>query len=372
VNQVLQQMQADAHTAEDKIAAAIMAAEIEGAESGLSRLQELSDDSLPEALATDVKVLQQLYREGSKALDDTERNRLIQRHGYFARVALVYDVDPGAEPRKSLESAARRFSFRVFAVALALLFLGSISLMLFAAALVLLRQGRIQRKYQSDPSANSAFLEGFALYMLVFFLAIGPVRRYMGLTGLSWEWMGLVMLPLLYIWLSIRGNTSAQIKHGLGWHRGKGFFREVGAGFCGYLAGMPILVTGVLVTFILARSSGTTAGHPVVHLLGGTGWQLILLYFTVAVYAPVLEEAMFRGSLFHHLRKRWSWLAAAVVASFVFAILHPQGLAAIPALGANGAVLTAIREWRGSLIAPAAAHALNNFLAITIATLMLS
>jgi membrane protease YdiL (CAAX protease family) len=84
-----------------------------------------------------------------------------------------------------------------------------------------------------------------------------------------------------------------------------------------------------------------------------------------------MEETMFRGILFHHLRQRWSWVVTAVIISVIFAMLHPQGWVAIPALSAIAMVLAALREWRGSLIAPMAAHACNNFLVLTLALLFL-
>jgi hypothetical protein len=77
-------------------------------------------------------------------------------------------------------------------------------------------------------------------------------------------------------------------------------------------------------------------------------------------FAPVVEEIMFRGLLFHHLRTRWAWLPAALLTSGIFAALHPQGVAALPALTTIAMVMAALRAWRGSLIAPIAAHALNN------------
>jgi membrane protease YdiL (CAAX protease family) len=40
-------------------------------------------------------------------------------------------------------------------------------------------------------------------------------------------------------------------------------------------------------------------------------------------------------------------------------------------LGSIGAVLSAVREWRGSLVGPMVAHALNNATALTIALLLL-
>jgi membrane protease YdiL (CAAX protease family) len=80
---------------------------------------------------------------------------------------------------------------------------------------------------------------------------------------------------------------------------------------------------------------------------------------------------MFRGLLFHHLRRRWSWLVSSLIVSGIFAMLHPQGWVAIPALSSIALVLSALREWRGSLIAPMTAHACSNFLVLTLALLFL-
>jgi len=52
-------------------------------------------------------------------------------------------------------------------------------------------------------------------------------------------------------------------------------------------------------------------------------------------------------------------------------MVHPQGWIAVPALSAIAMVLAALREWRGSLIAPMAAHALSNFIVLTLALLLL-
>ncbi|MGN6728054.1 MAG: CPBP family glutamic-type intramembrane protease [Tepidisphaeraceae bacterium] len=44
----------------------------------------------------------------------------------------------------------------------------------------------------------------------------------------------------------------------------------------------------------------------------------------------------------------------------IFASIHPQGWAAIPALASIGLVLALIRQWRGSLVPSMVAHALHN------------
>ena len=106
---------------------------------------------------------------------------------------------------------------------------------------------------------------------------------------------------------------------------------------------------------------------------------LVSIYLLAAVAAPVVEETIFRGVLYRHLRdssRSWAiWLSigmSGLVSGVIFAAIHPQGWMAIPALGAIGFALALAREWRNSLIAPMLMHALNNGLVITMAMLVLS
>jgi membrane protease YdiL (CAAX protease family) len=109
---------------------------------------------------------------------------------------------------------------------------------------------------------------------------------------------------------------------------------------------------------------------PLIQELRGSPLALVASYGLVCGFAPFMEETMFRGIFLHHLRQRWSWIASASVVSLIFAMLHPQGWVAVPALASIAMVLGALREWRGSLIAPMAAHACNNFLALTFALML--
>jgi membrane protease YdiL (CAAX protease family) len=63
--------------------------------------------------------------------------------------------------------------------------------------------------------------------------------------------------------------------------------------------------------------------NPVEELITGNAWKLVALYVLVCGFAPVMEETMFRGALFHHLRRRWGWLGSASVVAVIFAIIHP-------------------------------------------------
>jgi membrane protease YdiL (CAAX protease family) len=173
------------------------------------------------------------------------------------------------------------------------------------------------------------------------------------------------------MWTILRGTPAEERRQAFGWYRGRGFIREVGAGLGGYLAGIVVIAAGCVITLILVRATGVQASSPIVQELRGGPWRLAGLYAMACIFAPVIEETMFRGILFHHLRQRWSWLVTALIVSFIFAVLHPQGWVAVPALTAIAIVLSALREWRGSLIAPMAAHACNNFLVLTLALMFL-
>jgi hypothetical protein len=95
-------------------------------------------------------------------------------------------------------------------------------------------------------------------------------------------------------------------------------------------------------------------------------------------FAPVFEELFFRGALYRNLRQtfgRWGVLGSVVIAvlvnSVVFAAIHPQGLIFIPVLGSLAVAFTLMREWRGTINASIVAHAINNFVVLTLNVLML-
>lgn len=49
----------------------------------------------------------------------------------------------------------------------------------------------------------------------------------------------------------IRGMRWHTYRRAIGWHGGKGVFREIGAGVIGYLAGLPLFAMGLGITFAL-------------------------------------------------------------------------------------------------------------------------
>jgi membrane protease YdiL (CAAX protease family) len=370
VSTLIGQLEADARTVEDRIRVAILTGESQGADSAQKKLSDISSGTLGAEASQDVQSIQTIYNEGVGGLDTGERDALIQRHGYLGRLALAYRVPADQEPRKTLETEALWFWIRLTVVGIGLMLAVGVSVAVFILACVWFVKGKLRPSYIPASSHGSAFLEAFALY-LVLFVTLGVLLRYAGPVSLQWNWLALAILPIIWVWVRLRGTTAEERSVAFGWNRGRGFFREVGAGIVGYLGGIIVIAVGCVITLILVRITGAQAASPIVQELGGGPLRLVGLYAMACIFAPFVEETMFRGLLFHHLRQRWSWVVTAVIVSVIFAALHPQGWVAVPALTAIAMVLAALREWRGSLIAPMAAHACNNFLVLTLALLFL-
>jgi len=59
-------------------------------------------------------------------------------------------------------------------------------------------------------------------------------------------------------------------------------------------------------------------------LLGNAPWELILIFISLVVVAPVAEELLMRGVLFGRLRAKLPFLPTAILVSLVFAVAHWQ------------------------------------------------
>jgi membrane protease YdiL (CAAX protease family) len=154
----------------------------------------------------------------------------------------------------------------------------------------------------------------------------------------------------------------------LGLHTGRGIFREILAGIIGYLAGIPVLILGFIVSLLLIKMAGVTPTHPAEEAMRDGGIGILITVFVLgSIWAPISEELMFRGALFSHLRERAGWWITAPIVGLIFALVHPQGWTLVPVLGGVGFVFCGIREWRGSILACMTAHALHNTLTLLLA-----
>ena len=80
------------------------------------------------------------------------------------------------------------------------------------------------------------------------------------------------------------------------------------------------------------------------------------------VFAPLFEELAFRGLLFAILRRKFSFLPAALISAGIFGIAHGYGLVGLLSVCWSGVLWAWIYEKTGSLLPGILAHSINNLL----------
>lgn len=384
-DQLAETLEQFAVTPEDKLRAAIVRAELLGPDSAIEELDgveaELADADAPAyapELRTDVSELRRSLVSGVPEFSEG----FYDRHGWFAKLAAVRTLDDTDPAREAVLGQGKQ----TFAVAVGGILgagvLGVIGFVLSIIAVVMLARRRLRTYYRPHAPGGSVYLEVFALFLLSFLGVSYAAGAIQSSTGADYSRYLIWLLVLVPFWARLRGADRAMFKDAMGWHTGRGVFREIGAGVVGYVTCLPIFALGIGATLILAAivslfQSGDAPSAPPTHpilneIQAGNVWAMLGVYLVASVWAPFVEESLFRGALFHHLRGRLHPLLAALAVGFVFAAIHPQGLIAIPALMSLGVVFCLLREWRGSLIAPMTAHALHNGTLMTAMILALS
>jgi membrane protease YdiL (CAAX protease family) len=318
-------------------------------------------------------------------LSASDRVRLETSLGWFGRLALAPDGGDAAA-RDAVLSAARRTALVNAAMAGAACALIPAGLALLLVALVQSLRGKLVARFDVAAGERTFGAETFAAFIVLFValslavhgLATGSARWAASL-GAQIVSFGALAVPVL------RGVPWTTLRRRIGLTRGTGIVREIVAGVVGWIASVPVLAVGVLVSLAVpkllghARAPGEGA-HPVVSLLqnAATG-DALLLIAAATIMAPLLEETMFRGVLYRHLREstaRWpraaSVVASAVVVALLFAAVHPQGWIGVPVLASMAFSFAVVREWRGSLVAPMTMHCITNTVVVVLVRVALS
>lgn len=373
----------------------IVAGELSGPEAALKELRAVkkaSEGHEPKGeAASTLNVLIEAYRDytqekfSAPSLSEEQRNTLRNELGWFGKLALA---PPGTESplREEVLSAARRTFYAVIAGVLAIGATGLLGLFVLIIFLALLFRDGLPEFRQSD-GYGGIYAEAFACWLLLF----------LGLNLVGGAWFGteaassvglfaLVGSLLAVAWPLLRGIPWPQLRADLGWNVGRGWLREVPAGIGCYAMAILLVVVGMLLMSVLLKllvdgiESGGAPVHPVARwLVDGSWWQRAQLMLLACIVAPILEETMFRGFFYRHLReatggmsRSGSVLISALVTSVFFAVLHPQGLLAAPGITGIGLAFAFMREWRGSLLPSIIAHALNNTVIMVLLTTILS
>jgi hypothetical protein len=173
-------------------------------------------------------------------------------------------------------------------------------------------------------------------------------------------------LPLMYGPVLLLAGRRLLAPAGLGFASGFGL-RPGPGGWRALVAVAAVLIgAGIAIDVVLGLLS-EVAGVPSHWTewfdedLAWGPWGLVTasLLGTV-VFAPVLEEIVFRGLLYATLRRRLGWPLAALLSAAVFAAAHGYGVAGFGSVFASGLMWAVAYEKTGSLLPGMAAHAANN------------
>jgi membrane protease YdiL (CAAX protease family) len=332
--------------------------------------------------------LYQDYQEGKLAgpsLTDSDRELLVQNLGWCGKLALAPRGGPDPQVRQGLLRSTR-LQVLVLIGTLGMValfglfgFFGLVVLLSFLAAKRL-------RPFMSRPLGyGGVYAEGFAVYMVVF-LGLGLGESLLPLPRGNLWLPGLNMLLALgsgLAWPVLRGIPWPQVRRDLGLTLGRKPALEGWIGLGGYALTIPIFVLGTLVTLVLVNLHKRLSlggppqqnfapidqpSHPIIDWVSsGNSMVFVQIVVLAVILAPLVEETMFRGMLYRHLREattRWgrfgSFLASASLVSLLFAGIHPQGWKAVPALMGLALGMNLLREWRGSLLPSMMVHGIHN------------
>ncbi|MBL8763520.1 MAG: CPBP family intramembrane metalloprotease [Phycisphaerae bacterium] len=399
---VLGPMRAAASGPADELRVAMMEAEFLGAEKARERVEKaaaaLGNDA---PLSADARTLLRIYaRAGGKAgaggadagaagdggPSDADLGALRAHHGWFGRLACTFGRDARDAERAAVVGGGERLLAFFMFVALAGAGVVVLALGLAVTALALGLGGHLGRAFarpsreERSSALGGVFLETYTLFVCGF-AALKVGSELLANFAPGWAWATLLMqwaLMATLFWPLLRGLGWRAWRERAGWHAGRGVLIEMAMGVLGYLALLPIFIGGVLTAVLLVllqalarRMTGSPPEPPPSNrvfdlVAGGSSLTVALLFMLATIWAPVVEETIFRGSLFRHLRGRFGLVTSALATAAMFALVHPYPMLLIPPVAALGFMFALLREWRGSLIGPMAAHGLHNATVLTV------
>ena len=337
--------------------------------------------------------------------------------GWFGRLALTPPPvlpaaalvpEAGAAPAAALAAAtaespereevlapARQTFIALIGVVFLFMILGLFGLFGLIILVTLLMLRKLTPGITVGATSGGIYAETFAVWIALFLLLLAGASL-LGDAAPPMVGAGVAMFLSLaaVAWPVLRGVPWRQVRQDIGWTAGRKPLAEPFIGVACYAMALPLLGLGLVMTLLLLLLQRLLAGegggdpfapqtgpaHPVIEFLAhGDWWVRFQVIFLASVIAPIVEETMFRGVLYRHLRESsrdWSWLGSVVfsgtTASFIFAVVHPQGFVAVPLLMALAYGFTIAREWRGTLIPAMVGHGLNNAIVTTVAMYALS
>ncbi len=309
-----------------------------------------------------------------------------------AATALRGESAPDAAAREKVLEPARQTFAALLGVTGGSCFLVLAGIIGTIVFLVLVARGVVRSGVRCGTSPGGVYAETFALWLLLW-TGLGLAGRLLPAEAPRLLLSGAAALLSLAVlaWPVLRGVPWRQVREDIGLTAGRNPAVEPLCGVTCYGISVTLLVVVVLmavgVMFVVRGDGGeeqnfapySGPAHPIVEdVASGDFWARFEVILLACVVAPVVEEIMFRGVLYRHLREAScglgtgrSFLVSATVVNFLFAIIHPQGLLGVPFLMALAYGFASAREWRGTLVPCMVGHALNNGLVMLVTMLVL-
>jgi membrane protease YdiL (CAAX protease family) len=380
-----------------------IAGELGGPEKASEQLVALELDNVPlDAEQTRLRdIMKRLYadyrakRFEHPSVQDAEALELVQHLGWCGELALHPRGSAPAEREEVLRPA--NFAGLVLLVAMCLavtlLVLGVCGLILFG---LLWLGGQVTVGLERGIPHGGVYAETFCLWLVLYFgLALAAAFFLDDVPLLARGSITMLLSLSVLAWPVLRGISWSQVRRDIGWTLGRQPLLEPLFGAFCYVINVPIAALGFFCTFVLllvqslvmnALDGGDPAGigpaptHPILNYLSdGDLASYFQIFFLLSVVAPLVEETMFRGILHRNVRETNPFLGALLgglftttVVNFLFAAVHPQGLATIPVLMALAFGFSLAREWRGTLVPGMVGHGLNNGMVALLGILLLS
>jgi membrane protease YdiL (CAAX protease family) len=383
-------------TVDQRLRFVILAGDLSGPREALKQLHQLDEKLVQQGIeltptqARLRQILRKLYLSylrnefPATSVSDDERRELQQELGWFGELALAPAQGPDTEARLAVLGPAQQTVVVLMAAAIGFGVLGLAGFLGLLVFLILLFTGKLPSGLRGGSSAGGIYAETFAVWM-VLFVGLRFVGPWLPVADAPLLVSGMVSLASMaaLLWPVARGIPWRQVRQDIGLTAGKLPLVEPLLGAVGYVIALPLMAMGLLVTILILILLGSLKGgglagdqfgspavpsHPIMEFAASPSWWLRFQVLLLGSFvAPLVEETMFRGVLYRHLRESTSGLGfagsvllSATVVSFLFAVIHPQGLAAVPALMGIALALALIREWRGTLSPSMVTHGINN------------
>ncbi|MDB4766740.1 CPBP family intramembrane metalloprotease [bacterium] len=345
-------------------------------------------------MESSVRSLMENYRDGNLSADvltEDQKQQLKDRLGFSGELLLnPPNSKTAGRARLVNQSQTTAIAMIVGVISAVLFFLFGIVALLFILTYVM--TGSSPAQFIPQNNAHNAYVETFALWLFAFF-GVQILVRHLEL--LTTNTQRLIAHPLFFfgslivlLWPILRGVPASKMLADIGWTPKK-FFRNTFLSVPSYAAWLPAVLVGFFFVFVLSSfvPRSVTAGeftvpvvpgHPAQEMLaGGDVLTWVTWVIAACIAAPIVEETMFRGVLYRHLRglsmkygNAYSIALSALVNGFIFASLHPQGILAVPLLTTVAIGFSLVREWRDSLWTSILMHAFNNLVATLVMFVM--